>query len=404
VPRKPMTAKISELVKQLSLAAVMDVLPVGLVLSVLEESGKGSRRRRLLPAHLVVYLVILLALHAEASVKENLRLLLEALRRQHGLGPLQVAGASALTRARQRLGREPMERLFRAVAHPLGDETMAGCYYRRWRVVAADGTSLEVQNTAENRERYGIHTNQHGEVGYPAIKAVLLVECGTRIPLAAAVGGEHDDEGGLFDGLQGHLKKDMLLLVDRYYYSFERFKACSEKAGALVWRVKSNLGLKPVQWLEDGSYLAVVRPSRRVWQAGRCGKDEQLTLRVISYQVTYDDGSQNEPIRLVTTLLDPREAPAQELAELYAQRWTEETGLDEIKTHLRGPQRVLRGQLPDLVEQEFYGFLLAYTVVRTTMACAAKRSGVPPGRLSFTHTVRVIQRKLAFPPSHPAPG
>jgi hypothetical protein len=390
---------IGDLMKDLSLAAVMDVIPMRAAQKALEETGRQSVRQRLLPAHLVVYLVILLAFFAEVSVRENLRILMDALRRRFGMDPFRTAVGSAITKARGRLGRAPFEHLFNDVAWPLGEEALPACFYRSFRIVAADGTSVEVQNTPENRERYGIHTNQHGAAGYPAMKAVVLMECGTRAPLAAAVGGEHDGEGELFDQLHSRVDKGMLLLLDRYYYSFERFQACAERAGGLLWRVKKNLNLRPITRFEDGSFLAEVRPSNKLTRTGRSMKHERMTVRVIPYEAEFENGTTGEPTRLITTLLDPAEAPAEELARLYAERWREETGFNEIKTYLKGAGRVLRSQLPDLVEQEFFGFLLADYAVRATMVQAAKKNGVAPVELSFVHAVRVIRRKLAIPPS-----
>jgi len=400
MPRKPMAGgRIGELMKELSLAAVMETIPQSAVDQALNKTGTESKRQRRLPAPLVVYLVILLALFADVSVRENLRILLETLRRRFDLEPLKPAVGSAITKARQRLGRAPFAQLFNAVAQPLGEESLPGCYWRGFRVVAVDGTSADVQNTPANRARYGLHTNQHGEVGYPALKAVVLLECGTRAPLDAATGGEHDGEGALFDRLRDRLDKGMLLLADRYYYSFERFQDCAARAGALVWRVNKSLKLKPRRVFADGSFLAEIRPSYKLTHNGRSAKGECLTVRVVEYEPLFEDGTTGEQTRLLTTLLDPNEASAEKLAGLYPERWNEETGYDELKTHLRGPGRVLRGQLPDLVEQEFFGFLLAYYVVRATMVQAAKRNKVAPNELSFVHAVRVIKRKLAFPPT-----
>jgi hypothetical protein len=400
MPRKPMAgSRIGEMMRNLSLAAVMETIPQNAVNQALRETGTESQRQRLLPAPLVVYLVILLAFFADVSVRENLRILLEALRRRFDLGPFKPAVGSAITKARRRLGSGPFAQLFRQVAQPLGEVGLPGCYWRGFRVVAADGTSAEVQNTPENRKRYGIHVNQHGEAGYPALKAVVLMECGTRAPLAAATGGEHDGEGVLFERLRDRLDKGMLLLLDRYYFSFERFKVCAECAGALVWRVRNNITLSPIRTFADGSFLAEIRPSTRLTRSGRSAKEERQIVRVVEYEPLFEDGTTGERTRLVTTLLDPEQAPAEELARLYPERWNEETGYDELKTHLKGPGRVLRSQLPELVEQEFFGFLLAYYVVRATMVQAAKMNNVAPNELSFVHAVRVIKRKLAFPPT-----
>ena len=276
-----------------------------------------------------------------------------------------------------------------------------GAFYKGFRVVAVDGTTVEVQDTQANRSRFGIHANQHGEAGYPQVKAVLLAECGTRVPLGCAYGGGDDDEPGLFDTLQGKWDDSMLLLADRIYYDFARWKACAGRTGALLWRVKNNLNLEPRSVLEDGSYLAKVRPSNHLTRSGKSQKGDECLVRVLEYRPVFADGTQGELVRLMTTLLDAAESPAEELCHLYTQRWESETGFDEFKTHLRGPDRVLRSPVPELVEQELYGFLLAYTVVRLTIFESARRERGPPKALSFIHAVRVLRRRISFPPAGP---
>jgi len=392
---------IGELMQELTLSAVMQAIPMSAARQALRDTRKESTRERLLPAHLVMYLVILLAFFAEVSVRESLRILLEALRRRFDLPARKPAVDSAVTKARKRLGREPFERLFLDVARPLGDEALPGCFWRGFRLAAADGTDLSTQHTAANVERFGIHENQYGAAGYPAMQAVVLLECGTRAPLGAATGGEHDAEGTLFDRLRDRLSPEMLLLLDRGLYSFARWKGCAERCGALVWRVKSGFRPRLLQALADGSLLVELRPSNTLTRTGRAAKNERMRARLIEYEAVFADGTTGELTRLLTTLLDPDRFPADELARLYAERWGAETGFDEIKTHLKGSPRVLRSPLPDLAEQEFFGFLLAYYVVRATMTAAARQSGVPPTELSFVHALRVIRRKLAIPPSGP---
>jgi len=260
-------------------------------------------------------------------------------------------------------------------------------------------TTVEVQNSAANRRTFGVHTNGRGEAGYPQVKLAVLLECGTRAPLGAALGGVHASEPVLFDRLRDRLDKHMLLLADRAYYSFERFDQCARRVGALVWRVARGLRLEPIRRFADGSYLARVRPSHKLIAKGLGRRGQSRRVRVIEYRPVFADGTQGERVRLITTLLDARQAPAQELAALYPARWEAETGFDELKTHLRGPERVLRSPLPELVEQELYGFVLAYYIVRATMAEAATRAGCAPGELSFVHAVRVIRRRLSFFPS-----
>jgi hypothetical protein len=391
---------ISEMVKQLSLASIMRVIPPRKVKEALKVTGTASVRNRLLPAPMVVYLVLMLALYAEVSVRENMAILLEHLRAVFGRENVKRPADSAVSKARQRLGAKPFRWLFEQVARPLGDANLAGCFWRKFRVVAADGTTADLQDTAENRERFGLHHNQHGTVGYPQMKAVVLMECGTRLPLACATGRNDAYEPGLFDQIAAFLKKNMLMLADRAYFDYLRWKTCAARAGALVWRVKSPLILKPIKTFADGSYLARIRPSSKLTRKGLCRKDESLNARVIEYRPLFEDGTEGDIVRLITTLLEPAQAHAEELARLYTERWSEETSFDELKTHLRGPKRILRSPLPDLVEQEWYGFLLTYYVVRATIVEAARREDASPQSYSFVAAVRIIKRRIAFSPSH----
>lgn len=388
-------SKVSELLKQLAAGAIMDTYPMQEVESALEITGTNSQRRRLLPSFIVVYLVILLSFHSEVSVKENLRILLESLKRKYG-GRIKTVVDSAITKARGRIKRAPFEHLFNKFVKPIGDEKLKGCYWRQWRVVAADGSSVEIQSTKENIDRFGVHTNQHGEAGYPHLKFVALTESGTRVVFGASIGGEHDGEGALFDKLIEKLDSGMILLADRLYFSFDRWKRCSNRGCALLFRVKDSLNLRAENVFSDGSFTATIKPSNK----SLSDKNSRMKVRVIEYEAQFEDGSRSEKIRLITNLLDPEKAPALELAQLYAERWNIETGFDEIKTHLLGKGRVLRSQLPDLVEQEYFGFLLAHFVVRKVMADASRKADISPSELSFTHTVRVIKRKLSgsFPP------
>lgn len=402
MPRKPMKAVGGGgLAMELSLGAVMAVLPRERVEAALEETGTTSVRNRLLPARMVFYLVVMLAMYAEASVRENLRILLEPLRRRLGRDKVAVASGGAITKARKRLGAAPFALLFDSLARPLGEPATPGCFWKGLRVVATDATTAETQDTAANRLRFGRHENQHGPAGYPQIKVAVLVECGTRVPLGCAWGGVDAHEPALFDPLREKLGKDMLFLADRAYYSFERWQDCAERAGALLWRVRNNLVLEPIRRFADGSYLAEIRPSNKLIRKGLSEASERAVVRVIEYRPLFADGTEGQMVRLFTTLLEAQEAPAKELAQLYTERWEIETGFDELKTHLRGPDRVLRSQVPELVEQELYGFLLAYYAVRATMAEAARRAQCPPNELSFIHAVRVIRRRISFPPGEP---
>jgi hypothetical protein len=400
MPRKPMSgARLGTLLQDLSVGALLRVIPVKLVGEALESTERQSKRQRLLPATAVVYLVIMLALHAEASVQENLRLLLAGLRQRFGLNRVRVAGGAAISFARQRLGVAPLGWLFERIAQPVGQMDQPGYSWHGWRPVAVDGTTVDVQWTAANVARFGQHRNQHGASGYPQVRVVSLLECATQAPLGIAYGGSRENEGKLADRLVDRLRKDMLVLADRGFYSFARWRDWSSRGGALVWRVRNDLTLKVEERFGDGSFLAWIRPSASLCREGLANPGEKLMVRAVRYQPLLAGGKRGETVLLITTILDPAVADALDLARLYPHRWTAETGFDELKTHLRGPQRVLRSQRPELVEQELYGFFLAYYAVRATMAEAARRDGCLPNTLSFTHAVRVIRRHTAFFPS-----
>lgn len=399
MPRKSMVSRSTTMfLRELSVGAVMKIFPQKAVAMSLDTTGTNTVRRRLLPRFVVFYLVILMAFYSEVSVRENLRILLESLRRKFGMGTVKIAVDSAISKARRKLGAAPFAHLFEAFAKPMGSPEVKGCFWKDLRLVAVDGTSVELQNTESNRLRFGIHRNQHGDVGYPQLKLVMLSECGTRMPFGLSYGRSNDYEGKLFDSLIGKLDSKMLLLADRHYYTFLRWNECIKTGCQLLWRIKTGLNITPVKTLDDGSYLAEIKPSDKLVRAGMASAGDILTVRVIDYKVQFEDSSEGEPIRLFTTLFDAANAPAEELARLYAERWSIESGFDEIKTDLRGKDRILRSQLPELVEQELYGFFLAYIVVRTVMLDAARKADIAPVELSFVHAVRVIKRKLAFFP------
>jgi len=305
MPREAMNARgVGALLQDLSLAVIMRYLPLEDIKRTLVETQRDSIRQRLLPADVVVYLVVMLGLYWESSVRENLRILMEPLRRKFGTNAVGVPTGAAITKARRRLGSAPLMRLFELLAKPASAEKTPcaeGTFYCGFRVVAVDGTRVDIQATDANRERFGIHANQHGPAGYPQVKAVVMVECGTRVPLGCAHGGGDAYEPGLFDALVPKLTKEMLLLADRAYYDFARWQSCARRGGALLWRVKNNLNLPPMSVLEDGSYLAEIRPSNKLTKSGKSIKGDACVVRVLEYCPVFADGTQGEKARLITT-------------------------------------------------------------------------------------------------------
>jgi hypothetical protein len=373
--------------------------PLHQVKAVLAAQGKGSRRQRDLPAHVVVYYVIALALFLQVSYREVLRCLLEGLSWLLGPGQvIPVTGKSGISQARTRLGWEVLRQLHNEVVKPIATETSKGAWYRCWRLVSLDGSTLDVADEKENARAFGRPSASRGASAYPQIRFVALVENGTHVLFGTHLADYATGEVTLAQEVLGGLQKGMLCLADRNFFGFALWNRARATGADLLWRVKKNLRLRVEQRLPDGSYLSRIYASERDWRHQTNG----VVVRVIDYRL---EGIANaEPLyRLVTTILDPTQGPAEELAALYHERWEIETALDELKTHLRGAKIVLRSKTPELVRQEFYGLLLAHFAVRGLMHEAALKAGEDPDRLSFLHAVRVIRRKLptygAIPPS-----
>jgi hypothetical protein len=366
---------------------------------VLSSLGKASRRERDLPAPVVVYYVMALALYMQCSCREVLRCLLEGLHWLLDPGKaFEVAGPSGISQARERLGWEPLEALHDELVQPVAGPNTRGAWYRQWRLVSLDGSTLEVPDTQRNAGEFGRPSNQKGAGGYPQIRFVSLSENGTHVLFGSRMGGYRTGETILAEKVAAALQPGMLCLADRQFLSYALWQKAQARGADLLWRVSKHFLLPCQQRLSDGSYLSALYASSKDRQQGRNG----IVVRVLEYQLL--GVSDAEPLyRLVTTILDPEQAPAPELAPLYHERWELESAFDELKTHLRGGRVVLRSKTPDLVRQEFYGLLLTHFAVRRLMHEAALRAGEDPDRLSYTHSVRVVRRRLpqfgAIPPS-----
>ena len=389
----------SRITDYISLGVIAKFFPVEKVSGVLEKTGRASVRERDLPAHVVVYYVIALALYMRSSYREVLRCLLEGV--QWLLDPssaVKVAGKSGISQARSRLGAEPLQELYKAVVTPIAERDTKGAWYRAWRLVSLDGSTLDVADTAENQEAYGRPGASRGSSAFPKLRFVGLLENGTHILWAARMAPYATDEITLAQEVVPVLQKGMLCLADRFFPSYQLWQAAVKGGADLLWRTRQNARLD-VDWrLSDGSYLSRIYPST----SDRRNQRKAIVVRAIDYHLKDVPGA--EPVyRLITTILDPTQAPARELAALYHERWEIETALDELKTHLRGAQIVLRSKTPELVKQEFYGLLMAHFAVRGLMHEAALRADEDPDRLSFVHSVRVVQRRMprfaAIPPS-----
>jgi hypothetical protein len=373
-----------------SLGALTRCIPLARVHRALKETGRESQRQRDLPAHVMVYLVIALGLYREHAVEEVLRRLIEGLRHLMGLHiRVETAGKSGITQARKRLGVLPMKHLYEEIVQPVATAETKGAFFRSWRVVAVDGTTLEVPDSEANREEFGLPHAQRGQSAYPRVRVTGLVETGTHVHFAAQVGPYGTGEMTMAREIVKQLKPGMLCLADRYFYGFALWEQARAQGAELVWRVRSNIRLPCHGVLKDGSFLSRIYPPR---EKGR-PRGEGVVVRVLEYWITGDEGKKTL-YRLITTILDPDQASAKELIQLYLERWEFESALDEWKTHLRGARTVLRSQTPELIRQECYGLLLAHFALRGMMHQAALRGGRDPDRLSFIHAVRVVHRSM----------
>ena len=389
----------SRITDYISLGVIAKFFPMDKVRAVLNRTGRASVRERDLPAHVVVYYVIALALYMRCSYREVLRCLLEAVQwLLDPSAPLKVAGKSGISQARRRLGPEPLKALYEWLVAPIAEPRTKGAWYRQWRLVSLDGSTLDVADTAENEKAFGRPGASRGASAFPKIRFVSLLENGTHVLWAARMANYDTDELKLAQDVVAALRKGMLCLADRFFPSYKLWRDAAKTGAELLWRVRQNARLDLHRRLADGSYLSRIYAST----SDRRNQRHGIVVRVINYRLKDVPGA--EPIyRLITTILDPKQAPAKELAALYHERWEIETALDELKTHLRGAQIVLRSKTPELVEQEFYGLLMAHFAIRGLMHEAALRAGEDPDRLSFLHSVRVVQRRMArfaaIPPS-----
>lgn len=389
----------SRIADYITLGVIAKYFPVGKVHEVLRQTNRASIRERDLPAHVVVYYVIALALYMRSSYREVLRCLLEGV--QWLLDPsvkVKVAGKSGISQARSRLGAEPVKKLYEAVVGPIAEKRTKGAWYRQWRVASLDGSTLDVADTVENEKAFGRPGASRGSSAYPKIRFVALLESGTHVLWGAHMDKYKTDEITLADSVVPALGKGMLCLADRFFPGYQLWRAATRTGADLLWRVRRNSRLDVDKRLPDGSYLSRIYAST----SDRRNQRDGIVVRAIDYRL--EDVGGAEPLyRLITTVLDPGQAPAEELAALYHERWEIETALDELKTHLRGAQIVLRSKTPELVRQEFFGLLMAHYAIRGLMHEAALKADEDPDRLSFLHAVRVVQRRMArygsIPPS-----
>jgi len=374
-------------IKNVGIGVLAEAFPLETVRAILKATEREGKRKRLLPPSMMVYYVIALGLFVGVGCREVLRRLLDG---ATWIWPneVRVASESAITQARQRLGSLVIEKLYAEVVVPIAKKVTRGAWFRAWRVVSLDGFVLDVAESDENVKTFGRPGSSRGKSAYPQVRVVGFLENGTHVFFGAEMDRCDVGETTIARRILKKLRRNMLCLADRNFLNYPLWKEAVTTGAKLVWRAKLQLVIPKTRKLADGSYLAKIYPSPKHRRQDR----EGIEVRLVDYRI---DGFR-ESYRLVTNILDPAKAPALELARLYSERWTIETGLDELKTHLRGSNVVLRSKLPDLVRQDVFGLLLAHYGVRFVMHDAAISEDISTEELSFVHTLRVVHRKLPW--------
>ena len=383
----------------MSVGLLTRVFPPEVVDEVIEQTGRKELRHRSLPARVMAYFAIGMALHSEGSYEDVLGLMTDGLSwALPESGPLRLPSKSAIFQARDRLGFEPVRVLFDRVAQPLATDKTPGSFLAGRRMVAIDGTTFDVADTVANDEFFGRPGVNKGErAAFPQARVVALAECGTHAMFDAEVGPYTTSETTLARLLVDRLEPGMVLLADRGFTGFALWQQAAATGADLLWRAKNNVTPHPIKVLADGSWLGEMRLNNARLNT------PHVVVRVVDY--TVDDGRDVEtgPFRLFTTMLDHTEVTATELAVAYAQRWEIESAFDELKPHQRGAKTVLRSKSPALVHQEIWGHLCCHYAIRTLMFEAAHDHHVDPDRVSFVAALRITRRSLSpardFPPS-----
>src|ERR1044071_185324 len=369
-----------------SLGSLSKFFPQQEIEAILRASGREGQRRRKLPAIDLMYYLIALGLHASEGCRAVLRRVLLRKQERENEEIERLCTDSAITQGRSRLGGRPLRALYELVVQPIATRSSVGAWYRRWRLVTLDGSTLDIADTKRNERAFGRPGSVRGKSGFPQMRFATLLENGTHVLFGAELGRYDTGEVTLAKKVVGRLPSDALCLADRNFFSYSLWNAALKSAAALLWRARADLILPKLKRLSDGSYLTKIYPSPHARARDRDG--------VLARLITYRLGNRREEYRLLCSILDPQKAPAIPLANLYSRRWTIETVLGEIKTRLRGARVVLRSRVPDLVRQDFYGLLLAHFGVRALMHDAALQEKIDATDLSFTHALRTVARYL----------
>lgn len=364
------------------------------------QEPKERRLRDVVPRS-IVFFVLAMALWTRLSQARVWEKLTHKLQVVHPAGPVISLTAAALSYQRGLLGVEPLRGLLEQCCHPLCEQQTPGAFYRNYRIMAIDGSVFSAPDTKANEQAFGRSSNQYGKGAYPQVRCVFLLECGSHATIQLSVQPYHRSEVHGAHELLPTLQADMLVTHDSGLFGGGLWEAIRGKGAHSLCALASTVLTHRAYTLKDGSYLAWLHPSK----GAAYPMQKSMLIRVIEYRVTDERlGEPGKVYRLATTWLNAHTAPAMELILLYHERWEIELALDEIKTHQRQQQKVLRSKTPEGVRQELYATVLAHYAVRSLMVQAASQAKVDPDRLSFTAALFQVQEAIddgmTFAPEH----
>jgi hypothetical protein len=392
---------------QVSLGVLVSAVRRDVIDAAVAGCGVGAKRSDgKLPPHVVAYLTMALCLFADDDYEEVATKVTGSLSR-FGCWDASwtVPTASGITQARKRLGSKVMAEVFEGVAAPVATPDTRGAWLRGWRLLAIDGFEVDLPDSTANAAEFGYAGSGKNRSAYPKARVVALAECGTHAFLAAEVGAYGTGEKTLAQRLYPRLREDELLIADRNFYSWEAWDTAAATGAALLWRAPTQLTLPAVAVLPDGSYVTVlINPKvrgagrrRQILATAEAGHPihpgEAHLVRVVEYDVPDREGNgTGELIVLLSSITDPADARACDLADAYHERWEEETANDQLKTHLRGPGRILRSRLPELAHQEIWAWLTVHYALSVLIARAAEAADLDPDGISYSHVLRTTRR------------
>jgi hypothetical protein len=390
---------------RMAVGVLTRVFPPSLVDEVVAGAGVVEQRIRVLPARLVVYYTLAMIMFFHSSYSQVWVKLIGGLDWARSFRARVAVGMSpspaAISKARARLGWQVMADLLERVAGPLAGKDDGWAYVAGLRLVAVDGLTVDVPDTAVNAAEFGRPGGGDGPGAFPQVRVVAVAECGSRALMGAKCAGITTGEQTLTAELMGLFGPGMLVVADRNFLSHQVLTDALATGAHVLLRAKSNTDLPVLEVLADGTYLSRIadpEASRRLRRRGKKGGDiPGIGVRVIEYSVSTADGRDtSEVFALVTDLTDPAQLSAADAADAYGQRWEIETAFGELETGIRGgPAVVLRSKSPDMIRQELYALLCVYQAIRTLIYHSAETANLDPDRISFTHAKNAIAARVS---------